>query len=908
MSGALVFLHPWILAALVLLPVFWLILSALPPEPVLQLFPPIRLLRELRDETASPKKIPLWLRLIRLLMLALLITGLAAPVLTPPAETEITRPVLLVVDDGWANATNWTQIRASAQARLAQAALAGQAMAVVFSAPTKGPSETIAFAPVRDLQARLKSKDPLPFAPNRAKLAERLAAAVSAGSFAAPLEIYWLSDGLNYGHVPELTAQLMQMGKLHLVEDASYDPVRVSGLQTSNTGVEVLVQRQNTGQSLQGAVIAEERSGAALSRKDFILEKGVSEAVVTLELPLELRNRMGAVRIENVSSAGAMILLDSSWARPRLGIVGGRARTSDQPLLSESFYLTRALAPFAEVSQIDLADVEQSLPPILVLLDTGNLVGEAHDRLADFVEQGGLLIRFSGPRLAARQDDLLPVSLRSGGRLLGSALSWDKPQQFADFPDTSPFYGLDASQQVNVKRQVLADSAPGLSGRVWARLQDGTPMVTSAGRGRGRIVLFHVSASPGWSELPLSGLFVQMLKRILPMAAQPSQDSIQDQTVISRVSLSMALAADGRLQVPQGSQEILKLGNDIVPISPAHPAGLWSNSKLSLARNVMDHLQISNFPPAPIGVVTEELQTRPPLALAAPLLALALGLLILDSLAILWLGGNLPFSRRKAFSSSAAGFILAMGILLSSPPSAQAMDPFEAVSRTRLAFVITGNSSVDRLSEAGLRGLSRELYLRTTVEPAEPQAIDLNTDEINAVSFLYWPVLSKITLSETAAAKLNTYLKNGGMLILDTQDGGLKATSAGGVDPALASLFTQIDIPGLTEIPGDHVLTRAYYLIQNFPGRYASAPVWVEADRNGSSLDGVSSLVIGSNDWSAAWAIDKDGNFLAGVSGEIDAQREMARRFGINLVMYVLAGNYKADQVHIPALLERLGQ
>ena len=38
------------------------------------------------------------------------------------------------------------------------------------------------------------------------------------------------------------------------------------------------------------------------------------------------------------------------------------------------------------------------------------------------------------------------------------------------------------------------------------------------------------------------------------------------------------------------------------------------------------------------------------------------------------------------------------------------------------------------------------------------------------------------------------------------------------------------------------------------------------------------------------------------------AQREMACRFGVNLVMYALTGNYKADQVHVPAILERLGR
>ena len=74
--------------------------------------------------------------------------------------------------------------------------------------------------------------------------------------------------------------------------------------------------------------------------------------------------------------------------------------------------------------------------------------------------------------------------------------------------------------------------------------------------------------------------------------------------------------------------------------------------------------------------------------------------------------------------------------------------------------------------------------------------------------------------------------------------------------------------------------------------------------------DGVTPVVIGGNDWAAAWAMDERGNALfpvgRGFGGE--RQRELAFRFGVNLVMHVLTGNYKSDQVHVPALLDRLGQ
>ena len=108
-------------------------------------------------------------------------------------------------------------------------------------------------------------------------------------------------------------------------------------------------------------------------------------------------------------------------------------------------------------------------------------------------------------------------------------------------------------------------------------------------------------------------------------------------------------------------------------------------------------------------------------------------------------------------------------------------------------------------------------------------------------------------------------------------------------------------------VPEDHVLTKAFYLLDHFPGRHRDGEVWIEA-RPGNVNDGVSSIIIGANDWAAAWATDETGRPLAAVYPDGPRQRELAYRFGINLVMYTLTGNYKADQVHVPAILERLGQ
>jgi len=118
-----------------------------------------------------------------------------------------------------------------------------------------------------------------------------------------------------------------------------------------------------------------------------------------------------------------------------------------------------------------------------------------------------------------------------------------------------------------------------------------------------------------------------------------------------------------------------------------------------------------------------------------------------------------------------------------------------------------------------------------------------------------------------------------------------------------------LDIPRLTEVPSDHVLTKSFYLLQVFPGRWANGPVYVQAAQASSGgRDGVSPVIIGSNDWAAGWAVTNLDGALVDLEKDIPRQREFSIRFGVNIAMYALSGNYKADQVHAAALVERLGE
>ena len=265
--------------------------------------------------------------------------------------------------------------------------------------------------------------------------------------------------------------------------------------------------------------------GSPIGDARFVFNVNETETEAAFDLPVELRNDITRLEVAGERSAGAVQLLDKRWRRRAVGVITGATSDTAQPLLASTFYLSRALGPFADVRLGERGApataigrfLDQKLP-MIVLADVGTLGPEIRERLNAWIAQGGVLVRFAGPRLAAADDDLVPVRLRRGGRSLGGALTWEKPQNLAAFAADGPFAGLAVAKDVTVTRQVLAEPDASLTAKSWATLGDGTPLVTGEQRGKGIVALFHVSADTRWSDLPISGTFVEMLRRIVDIS------------------------------------------------------------------------------------------------------------------------------------------------------------------------------------------------------------------------------------------------------------------------------------------------------------------------------------------------------------------------------------------------------
>ncbi|MGK9166768.1 DUF4159 domain-containing protein [Inquilinus limosus] len=913
--GGLVFLAPAILAALILLPVIYWLLRVTPPAPRRLSFPAIRLLLGLQTQEETPERMPWWLMVLRLLLAALIIIALAHPVLNPSAALPGSGPVLLVVDNGWAAGKGWPQRQEALRTAVDKAERAGRDLVLLTTAPT-APGEPV--APSRllrpgEARGMIDNLAPSPWPTDRAAALRALDALRLPGS----VHVVWASDGIttekDAAGVRDFAARLQRFGSLEVLIPPAFDLAHLVGTpQVVETALTVPVKRAVATGDVPLVLRAVAEDGRPLARSEVRFAAGQRQAEARFELPSTARNAIAAVSIEGETTAGATVLVDERWRRRPVGLAAPQDTARAQPLLTESYYLQRALEPFAEIRRGSVSDLLGGTQPTdrlaALLLPDGTLSSEADRQAVErWMEGGGALIRFAGPILAANPDPLVPVPLRFGDRTLSGAMSWTEPMPLAPFDGKSPFQGLTIPSDVRIQRQVLADPSPDLADKTWARLTDGTPIVTAEKRGRGWLVLVHTTAGPGWSNLAFSGLFVDMLRRVVALGSGVGGDSGQASLPPVRV-----LDGLGRL-VPPPPLALPIAGPafaSTVP-GPEHPPGFYgtedSRRALNLGSVVTSLEPVTNLPP---GVAVSGYVAPAEIDLRPWIFTLAMALLILDGLIALFMRGLLTPPRRATAASLLAAGVVAAALFAPGAARAQDERTIAMANHVRLAYVQTGQQDVDAVSQAGLEGLAQVLRDRTSVNAEGAVGVNIENDELAFFPLLYWPVTpGQPALSDAAIGKLNAFLRTGGTIFFDTRDQGMGGGGAlaGPGAEKLRELTRGLDIPPLTPVPPDHILTRAFYLMQDFPGRYTGSDLWVET-ADATVNDGVSTIIIGANDWAGAWAIGPGGAPMLPVVPGGERQREMAYRFGINLVMYALTGNYKSDQVHVPAILERLGQ
>ncbi|MER9842609.1 DUF4159 domain-containing protein [Mesorhizobium australicum] len=930
---------PMVLWGLLALPVIWWLLRLTPPKPRTEVFPPLKILARVLRREETPRRSPWWLTLLRLLMAALVVAALAEPVFNPreklPAEGAA---LALVIDNDWASAADWNKRVATAERLINDAGSNGVPVVVAFTA--EKPNAEIGPFDAAAALDRLRAAKPRPIPTDRPAVYARVAGMLETLPGAS---VAVLADGLAAKGDEAAFNTLLSKNAARIVW-AVADRLSLTGLTSAENQVDgfglTAIRAPGDPAPAQVTAGAFDDKGRRIADATLTFAPGEATATGTMAVPFELRNDFASIALDGERHAGAVRVLDESSKRRRVGLLSQAEADQAQPLLSPLYYIRRALQPFADLVEPSSADLADAIPQILdqkpamiVMADIGTIPAQVRQRLVDWVDNGGTLVRFAGSRLAAagNDDDLLPVRLRTGERSLGGALSWTSPQPVTEFPKAGPFADLAPPTEVTVTRQVLAEPTPDIVERTWAALADGTPLVTGLKKGKGTLVLFHVTPEATWSNLPISGSFVEMLRRIVQLSRNQGAAIANAEAAATSLAPYRMIAADGSLVPPTPDARPLVPGAGPLPVTFENPPGLYGSETGVFAHNLLD--ASSTFAPlarpqVTVPVTTVQYAFDESRNLKGALVAAALLLMLLDTLAVLWMGGL--FSRRPRRAGAAAttaAVLIALGALFGHADIARADDAkpgdqvaIEAISKTRIAYVLTGVPGVDSISRAGLEGLTRFLIEKTALEPGAPAGVDISKDELSFYPLIYWPVDPAAPMPSPAAiARIDAYMQQGGTVLFDTRDqfaNGIGADSTSPATERLRDILGNLNVPPLEPVPSDHVLTKSFFILPEFPGRFAGSPLWVEASLDASNADnrpvrtgdGVSPIMITANDFAGAWAVDENGDPLLPTIPNDPMQRVYALRAGVNIMMYMLTGNYKSDQVHVPILLERLGQ
>ncbi len=922
--GPVAFAEPWLLLSLMGVPLVWFMLRTMPPVPNTYKFSALWLITQSQSSRQFTDRAPLWIVIIRLTYISLLIIALANPKMHSFQHLNGSHPLLIVIDNGWASGSGWQQRSQTANKLISAAELKKKDIFVATTAREPDRKSRLA-GPLTVSEALLLvdqiipkpwSIDPLFLTQDKVKK-----------QLPRYFETHWISDGIFNSKKFHVIEHLKKYGPVLLLQNKSLGPTIISYIKHKGLTLQATVMRSTAELEGKTKLSAVNKDNRVITTSNITFKKGELTKTVEVRLPEKKKNEINRFVLQNEANAAAVYLVDESLKKVSVGIATRINSQSPHPLLNEVFYLKTALSDSSYTKKGTLDKLSKKNIPIILVPDAYQISIEEKANIRKWVEAGGTLIRFSGPNLAANlegeseeaNDSLIPVKLRGRERAFGGSLSWQQPLNITTFNRNSPLSNLPRYKDVLVRRQLLATPAPTLKQQTWASLSDGTPIITAKNKGDGRIILFHTTATPEWSDLVISGQFVEMLQRLIK-----SKRTRANSAYLSNLSALKLLDGFGQLRVPPTSDIIIPnigLAKKLKP-GPIHPPGFYGSSSAPAAFNLsLTAKDIKSETVIPRGIETSNFDLVNVVNLSAHLFYLALGLLLIDTLIILFLNNDrINFFTKTLPKVSLLFLIILLGIfvdiisnsaLADSKLSSADRFALTASSQTRLVFAKSGTHETDVLSLSALRTLTDALRERTAASLGDPLGVNIESDDLAFFNILFCPLSAlKEPLSINVQNRLNNFMDNGGILFIDSQNAIESRRSVREITslvPKLRAIGPHLNIFPLVPITRQHTLMRSFYILKSFPGRFSNEILWVR-NRQFSKFGELTPIIAGTNDWIRAWAKNKQGDFVFSMSQKAHSQRELSIRFGINLVIYALTGNYKSDQLHTNNILKRIAK
>ncbi len=891
------FANPLALWAIGSLPLIYLVVKTFPPAPKSFNFSSLYLLKSISSDTITRSKCPIWLLIFRILLILVIIIYFSKPFINSSKLDNKIENYFVFLDAGWSTASEWENYKDTLLEIMLEAKKLNKKFYLLRSNPDKERDSTIMFQSTNQLSDYLNEQPPSPWQFNLDKTINKL----DKTKFKKNTRYFYiLSDFDYYPNEKRISSIIKEKyPNIEIINLVS----RIKVLDKPSIiadNIEIKVKRLgNFFSEDQFYLKMVSKDGQVIYYKNYNFKKNDHTVIIREKFPLSLINRLEKIEIVDQNHAAGKFYFDDLNKKKIIGIVSEIIDYKENPLLSSVYYIKKALGNENKIIINNLENLISANIDILILPDVGLIEEKLSIILKKWISNGGLLIRFSGPKLAKEYTNFITTEKTYKKiRFLGGQLSWEDEPIIESFPDNSIFRGLEIPDDIVIRKQLMLDFKGNQKYTVLGSLKDGTPLITSKEYDKGKIILFHFTANNDWSNIPITNLFVEMLYRTTLFNSIRKNDSLEE------VKMKYFIDGFGKIQKPD---KIIKI-KDGIKLQKSHPSpknipGIYENDELSIALNLSGNLKYDQFVKESYKNTTEEVFFKKSISdLSKIFLYLIIIFSIVDIIATLMIkiNSNILKTFKKKIGYLSMFFLLFCFI---KNDNLKANDYF---NETYLAYVKSANENKNKITKRGLNTLSEVLDRRTSISPRGVIEVDIEKDEIFYFPFLYWPIGKTLPdLSARTITKVKDYLFKGGIIFFDAYEIKINNSSDSKNLKKMVSFLRKINSNELINIDKKHTLSKSFYLLNSFPGRWNKNLILT--DKNDKRInDGVSSIVLGFNDWASAWALDENNYPIYPVVPGGEKQREFAYRVGVNITMYSLTGTYKNDQIHSKSILERL--
>lgn len=839
-----------LLWALLALPLLYFLVRMLPPQPKEVNFPALRILQGLQGGEALARTPPWWLVLLRVLIAALLVLGVAGPRLVPRTVLS-PQPLVILLDNSWPSAALWPTLERTTRSLLNTASTQNKP---VWLWPLSDEAPPLVWQSAADAQKKLDLTQPQQQSLNLPEAFTWLGQHLT-----TPASILFLSSGVvERTQLPHLT----QGRTPDLVYQPSTLPWMIHQVTREGDSLQVVVQSLNA--PPEGLTVElHDLTHRVISRAGTsTLTPQKQEATLQLS---GLPTQPGYVTLQGQNHIAAW------WGVPNLGgqprVLVWAPEQKEFPLLSGRYYIQHALAEEAQISPYP------DLPDDLTTLDAIVAAQVPHhpEKILAWVRHGGVYISLAGNWLQGHTDiPLLPSPLRPQPRLLSGPLQLEGAITLTQATASGPLQHMTLDPAALISQQWLPHNGWAEGVEVWLKLKDDTPLVSARKVGQGFVVLVHTGAEAAWSTLPLTGAFPSLLNTLVRLGQkQGSTDTPPlpwpPQQLFDVYSHPSPLAAQPLTQAH-------------TPVTPHQPIGFYGTPaqphRLDGQQRLLAPLPPTLWPHAAVRYYNTQSQS---VDLTPWVLLLVICLLLIDT------------ALRVELRRPGQRLLLLACLLWPLSAVAETSSP-----TTALGWIASGDPSVDQITAAGLWGLSQVVNQRTSVTLGTPQKLDPARQNLGLYPLLLWPMVEGQPLpSPPAARALRAYVASGGILLIDS------ITLRGPAPRQTQTVLNDVLGVSLAPLETDHTLQRSFYLLRgHIVGRQGNQPLWRD------TAGPLARLLVASHDLAGAWAINERGMPQLPMLAGGENTREESWRFGVNLVLYTLLGDYKKDQLHVDTLLK----